>query len=713
LLNPFYRRVVVGSGADKFIAIAGYLAFLIAFLTVVVTFAATVADHQWGLAAAWAVSLAVPAYFGWYFVNQRVPEPPRPTKIFRPFAELQAETLWPRDEEVHQLIENVVVARRGVTLVVGSSGAGKTILLKHLLPNSDEWPNHLRHVYVASYSPTHIELEEKVRERHPQISTQLFAEGPEVGSPATGQVFAGEDAVVVVLDQFEKFLGNLRLRSASSRRREQEWFTNYVSTNLDSGRIQFVIAVRREWFYDLHWLADFLPSIGDCVNITAPSASPDDRTREKIVDDVAVALALDERDDADDIVEELSRDGRLLPLEVQIVGATLERAQKTPRTIDGAYLRHDLGGVDGAIRAYFNGIIDGAPDPRVALKILCALSVRTRFRGQERLTSIVEALFEDESAVQDSLTYLTGEDGRETDRLVVEVRGAEYELAHDYLADVFHQQSGSGLDPTDRDNILFHIEGLHEARADRSGTTTTQGLVPAAAERGRIAKARGWALIVLAVLVVAMTIRLGYFGLHHWWYPSSRGPGPRPLIGDNFLDTTYFPVYVVHLTWAIYIVMFYNRIFRFLRESPRERWLSRLTVLSVLPAGLVGMFLPSTWMLSIALCGAVIALRILLVSRSRAISPTARARMRNQGKITLGNMSMAALVGGAGALWSFTLVHGSAGTQHWLVATIIFSTVMTVACLMLAPTHVYRAAVAQILGLLSRPPIPVVPRPEP
>jgi Kef-type K+ transport system membrane component KefB len=172
------------------------------------------------------------------------------------------------------------------------------------------------------------------------------------------------------------------------------------------------------------------------------------------------------------------------------------------------------------------------------------------------------------------------------------------------------------------------------------------------------------------------------------------------------------PIYAAHLAWAIYLGLFYHRVFRHLQESRRARALSLATVLVIPPCAIAAMVLPETWVLSIAVCGMVIGLKMLTLGWTSDVNPAARERMRNMGRITTSNMVIAALIGTVVLGMSIVLVHGEPATQYWTIAMITFSTIFTIACFVLVHAHVGRQATGLTLGVLARPAEPIIPLPE-
>jgi cadmium resistance protein CadD (predicted permease) len=650
---------------------AGLMGLGLAAVALVPFLAASISDRQWGLTATWAVLIAATVSWIVWRLVQSPAEEPEPTQYFKPFAEPDPDWTWPRDAEVSALQTSLLLQR--VTLVVGASGMGKTVLLGTLLPGALGRTIGDDYFRISTYEPTHHRLQQA----------------------------AQRDDAIVVLDQFEQYLAYLETLSPNECAAEKAWLKSaYLEARTRAG-VRFIIAVRQEWYFSLKFLADLLPSFEETVTVTPPADIPGDPIREKMIEQFVEGLGLAKTTAGSEILEMISRDrdGRLLPLEVQIVGAQLERSAKR-HNVGPKYLERVLHGVSGAINEYFDDIIEGAPDRRVALKVLCALSARTRFRRQEAFHNILEAVYEVPEDVERALGYL-----REQSLIVqVDRAGTRFELTHDYLAELFNQKSATDLDPAERDNVQYHI-----TEPDDDGATQGSLVLSLSERQGGTGR---WTMprVVLIVLAALMTIRLLDFGLP--WYVANSGPIERTVAPGHLLDQTYLVVYAPQLAWAVYLALFYERIFANLRESRLEKLMSQMTVLVVLPCAIVAMFIPHAWILSIGCCGFVIGLKMMSVGRARQVNAAARKRMFNMGIITTSNMVLALLVGGTSFGFSIALVHTPADTNTWTLLMVPWSVLFTVACLTLAPSHVQRSAAALTLGFLARPVMPLVPRPE-
>lgn len=604
------------------------------------------------------------------------PDPPAPTTIFQPLVDINELKAWPRRQETTLLLKRLKAAKDGKpVVVVGVSGAGKTVLLRRLLPERLA-TSKIDSTYVDAY-PSLFSFRTVLRE---------YLEGIQDAAPAV----RGSDTVraVVILDQFEQYLAGLKELSETDQGVEKDALRALLTDAELRRGVAVLISLRWEWYYELRWLEDLIPSPSDCVEITGPTTeSGSDPTRTDI------AARFDElfsdEAKANRIVEQLSRKGRVLPLEAQIVGAALERLAG-PNVGKESVSLATVGGVARGIDSFFEAILAGAPDRRIALKVCCALSVHSRFRRQEDLNTIVEAVFESAKDVEKAVEYLK-------DQHVVIKRGRLYELAHDYLADFFQQKSGAELDPPERDNTIFHME----AKTNRSL------LVPLVAERDK--RGRGdFALWVIVPVCVLITCRL-LVATDKWTWA---GYVPaKPVVG-HALDLSYVPIFVAHFAWAIYVASLYRGLLAKLDLGGWGLFFSRLTVLNMAACVVVAVFIPYAWLASIGWGGLFLGLRLWSLSARPELNMAAKSRIRGFAMVTSANLLFLGGLGGIGLAIAFHYVHDPKAFDWWLLASAYAGIVLTYSAYALGPVHLQPKAVSQMLGLLARPHETVVSRPE-
>jgi len=664
------EALIHGSHAHAPLAWATYIAFGLALFPSFGALANALKDRQWVGAAFYGTFLGALAFLAYIQLRWRKPLLLPRTQYFRPFLTLCELDAWPRPSELEAVDLALNDNAPCLPLVVGPSGSGKTVLLHRL------FQDQLRARQVAcEYFDEYSGFHERLLSVTSTYDTQA----------ESSHLKTAEARPIIILDQFEQYLAQLRQLPPDRREREHQWLKDMLTKHARGEHYRFLISIRNEWYYDLRWLGDLIPAPINCVSVTGPRVdAEEDVTR------IAIAGRLGQVLNDDSVVESVlaalgrGSSGRLLLLETQIVGAVLERDKLVGRKIGANYIHESLGGIEGAIDRYFEGILEGAPDRRVALKVLCALSVRTYFRRQEDMTDLLDRLFESPEDVREALDYLVDQ------HLVIMRPTARYELAHDYLAEYFHQKSGSELDPTDRDNVLYHFEG---------NASEINSFV--AFEGDTASKRTGtFAFAVIGPLVLLMTIRLMDFGLN--W------PGPHEALSEHLLwggrlfDVAYLPIYVAHLAWSIYVALLYSRMFSQLNESFLGRLLSRTVVVNMAACVVVAMFVPYVWLASIGWGGIVVGLKLMSIAHVKQINSAAKSRFTLFGAITIFNLIFLLVLGIIGAVVSFRYVTDDASARLWIYISCLFSLIVTYACGVLAPVHVQRKGVSQLLGLLAR-----------
>jgi hypothetical protein len=691
------------------------VAVILALAPVVAALVDDIGANKWVGFSAWAgliLTVLAGAAILW---PRRARFPPPPTVRFRPFpADGDGFLAWDRTKLVKLLYERLIRAlaenaglpescgrrptRRRLVVVTGVSAAGKSVLLRDLLPTFQPAPPASRHDAHPRPTPVGAQGAEQ------PVAATPACEQPEARAPAGFKCcyvpvdldldMALKEAVglalhatcdiprVIVLDRFERHLADLQAKTPADRRKAEKRARRKIDKVLSSAHARILIAVRQEWYFDLAWLGDRVPPPEESLHVDAIPPRVGNSMHRQIRG--AFEHVLGDPQSVADVMSAL--DESLLPLELQLIGATVERnVNRLPPT----GILDDLGGLYGAIDAYFEPILAAArPNRSVANKVLCALAVSTRFRRTQREADILDAVFESERDVHEALEYLVQQ------RLVLQrpSGGNEYEFTHDYLAAYFHRHTGSELDPTDRDNIIYHVE------ANRSRSNEDTDFVAPRYKRiraGRVSLAN----VVAVLLVLGATARLLWCGIG---WTLAFGPASQPVIAKTFFDATWIPIFITSMVWLFYIASFYNRILRHLNESPRARWFSRMTMINVAACTVAAMFVPYVWVAANAWGGMVLGLKVLSLSLLGGLDPLARRRLRLFAGLTIGNMVVLGIVGGAGIALSAIYVSPSHGTYLWTVLSTVVCAGLIYVCLTVARAHVLRTGVSQLLGLLAR-----------
>ncbi|MFT4263469.1 MAG: hypothetical protein QM572_08820 [Nocardioides sp.] len=660
------RGPLANAQQDAAINLLSWFGAAASIVPLLLSIASAVGDHDWAKLTPLAMLLlALVVLFGRLILRPQA-KPVIATTTFRPFDPSGARTVWPRPIETKRIVDELLSPTRPLPVVVGTSGAGKSVLLRDLVRTSveDRDPD-AEYIYVDVYD----QLEEVV-------ATFLEAQSNSIR--------------ILVLDQFEQWLARLVDEPPAERRGRQAWFARAVATIVQDPETRVLISIRSEWYYALRFLGDVLPSIQDVDDIRGPELTDTDDRMLRAITSGLRTVTKDART-LEVVLKDIGGDGRLLPLEVQLIGASLERSREQGEVVDVDYYRGTLGGAGGCIDKYFDGILAAAPDRRIAAKILCTLSVRTRFRSQIELSTILRRLYEPREEVEDSLTYLVSQN------LVAKRGVASYELSHDFLAAYFNARSGSELLPYERDNLLFHSEG------DDRASKTVRGF-----DRRDPAHSIPFGITFVAPLLILILIRLLYLGIP---WPQLGGPDPYPAYGP-VLDLTYVPIAIPHAIWITYIAMLHDRVLRRVIESPMARVFSKFVVINLGISVLLGIFIPFSFIVSIGTGGVVAGLKFMSIGLRRDLNRSAKSRLNEYGVVTVFNTFFAIGLGVVLWIWSASSWHGPNDTGRWLIYAGALSLLSTWACIQIWPLHAGRRAASQLLGLIGRPRTGTIPRPD-
>ena len=495
--------------------------------------------------------------------------------------------------------------------MVGASGVGKSHLLQaQVLPRLREhgWTP----LCISDYSEFPANLENNLRRyfKQPLAFENLGSHLPP---------FVESDCkIVVVLDQFEQFLGLARHATDESERRKNQLLKYLrMCRALGNSIIINVIVVRKEWYFDLKFLEDLVPGPSQCIEILGLS-----RDEVKNADSLRDRLLNVTRNAAitDRLLHDLVRSGEILPVEATIVGHMVERAHRDGGMIDPeSYLQAYIG-TDGMVRNYFRGILATSPNYADSLAVLFALSTGTNTKRQFSCRDIAEIIHRSTDRVRESLGFLSSSEIK----LVREITGGQYEVAHDYVADKITDLSGIEMAPPMRDNILFFSQ-----RQQRTPP--------------RPASAVAFSDYFLTFLVVLLVVRL-YSPLFHFHWDWINPLRAYEATGHIF-DPYYLPVFISHLAWSIYVCTMYRRFLRFLNEGRGGRFLSKVTVVLCTACVTTAAFMPHWWLLSIGVGGLGVGIKWGQLCCSRRISKVAKREFGTYAFRTIGNLILVSLGG--------------------------------------------------------------------
>jgi hypothetical protein len=612
----------------------------------------------WGAAVCLGLLPAPVAIALWRSLQRRrVPVPLKETVTFRPFQDLDTGTAWHRDDAVKRVVRAITNKNAILPVVIGASGAGKSVLLN---------------VWVeAALMEQGYEVE---------VLSTYQAEGSDIAAEfarhqTTDQHF------VLVLDQFEQWLALLRTKDGKERTEKQEWLANLLweATEADDGTI--LLSIRAEWYFDLHFLGNLLPPLSQAIIVEGDSTDPGDELLVSIRK--AFEKEVYDKTIADGILLSLGSTGQLSPLEAQLVGATIERRCKDGKSVSLTEFKRK-GGVPGAVEAYFTAVLGSTKSRWICLKVLCAFSLQTRFRRQLTREALEEVLFEEATAVQRAVDELV------TSGLLLERTSGHLDLAHDYLADFFRQKSGDELNAIERDNLFVHVQALDSAAKKQDDDVKPD------IDKDRRKLGEGTRIVLTALLFM----RLLDFGFH--WTIS--GPSFRTPIFGASLDAVFIPFFVSALGWIVYVTRMYDGIFRNLdRGSSAGRVASLAILANLFVATGIGILWPSGWLLAITWGGLPVTMRLTALAYRKGLSRTARNHLLLAASLALFLGLLIAILFAAQLYLGTHVVHGSADKSRWLAANAGVALFMFAASQALSPMHTSRSGVSQMRGLMARP----------
>lgn len=387
-------------------------------------------------------------------------------------------------------------------------------------------------------------------------------------------------------------------------------------------------------------------------------------------------------DGAKAIMRSLARHSTIAPIEAQIIGLMLEN--QCVGEITQEVFEQELGGREGLLVAYCRKCIDSSPRPDVSKKMLFALSVRTELRRPMSIEGIADIVHEKGHVIRTCIDFY------QKQGLVIRRRAGHYELAHDYLAEIFHEYAGSELDATQRDNIVFFSEELRIIAPMSLDVTRPreQSIVFSDVVLG-----------LLATLLIARLLGPAY-GVH-WDWLNRMHQTDGAAVG---IDLYYIPVFLSHMAWFIYICMMYKWLLSNISESRIARVFSQFVVLNCAAVIILAVFVPYVWLLSIGIGGLPVGIKLFLLSRvpkSSASPPI--AFLRRTGRNTIINVSIVILLG----IWMIYAVETSDFSVRFIermnLVSLATALVMTYYMLVVTPLHATQVAASRIMGLIDRP----------
>ncbi|UCH62752.1 MAG: hypothetical protein JSU77_13355 [Fidelibacterota bacterium] len=607
-----------------------------------------------------------------YIFRPPLPPPPPPTKgLFQGINQSESLLAWPRPNEMKKLCSTITDSKNKPVILVGLSGDGKSVLVNSLVKPfllANDW-----HIFsFNNYDSFKANLLTDLLKEYKDID-----EGQLLYANLLG--IKKEDKILFVFDQFEQFLSS-NLKNDIDNNEKRIWFRNFLNSSLQYPNVRHLIIVRKEWYYDLRFLAEFVPPPINTFYLKGFKI--DENKGGIIVLKSNLKAVIKNRKTATLVFNDLFDHGVISPLKAQIVGLMLENIAKDEGEITREYY-WQLGGIDGIIRSYFDAYLRAAPNRDIALQVMFSLSVITKMRSKLTISHISDITHNPQKDVTKCITFLVNEG------LVLQSEAGRYELAHDYLAEQLHEISGTELDPVERDNIIFFRDEMQKIGEELDITKHTP-------DRKKIIFS-DYFMIVLAITLIARLLAPVY-GIDWGWF-NILAQYQSKRFG---FDTLYLPVFISHLAWSIYVTLLYRRLFSIIKEERISKILSKYVVLSCTLCVLAAVFIPYCWMLSIGIGGLVVGFKFYRLSKIKGLPSISIEYFKSTGGKTMLNVSVVIIIGLV-TIYYINNTNISKNIFEYYQATSYFmSIVMTYYMLAVRPIHITKKATTKMLGLIDR-----------
>lgn len=493
---------------------------------------------------------------------------------------------WPRKTQLIAAVEAVKSAQNKVVVAVaGPSGAGKSTFLEdELVPT----------LVTLGFKPTYY--------------SEYCGELP------TPDLDGEHQKSVLIYDQFEHLLLQIWHSDGKEALASLMKIKQQIGELLSTGSV--VVCVRAESYYDLRFLASYLPQIEAVVDVGLVSFESEPNIVKAFHGQMRKMCA-----EATDLMT-----GSFTLLEMQSRLALEELCRKTDFSRQKGF---SCITTHSAPQVLVDWYVDDSPNIPASCRVLYALNQRPAGLGLT-VNELAYAVGDRVKSVQEVCAYL------ETRGLLRREKSAvAFEIAYDALRPRIEACTDERLRPNERDCIASALQAAEESGWSEDVVNQDR--------RVRFSLA----LPVMTLLTIIGILRL-FFNWDAWYALSSMPIGVR---GAGSVDPLYLAIMVPHILWCLYVALHDYRVFRFIDTSSLQRTVSHATVLNLVVCILLGVFLPEYWIIAIAWGGTGQAAKSLAISLRRDISPVAVSVFQRRAIATFINM-LATAAAGAVFAWA-------------------------------------------------------------
>lgn len=492
--------------------------------------------------------------------------------------------VWPRGQEVQRITQALRDEETAMSplVLVGPSGVGKSHIVETELPQAlTGW----RCALFYNYRSISLDVSNKLSTIVAGLDPQQFALDPDLSS------YEISSPTLLVFDQAEQLV-------TWGSPAERQWMAKLLRATTSTRNLRVIIVVRKDWYYEVmlfleeNQLVPF-PRI-DLIGI--PNTE-DDIGRRTLLMKFYDALDDEASGMAEVVLDDLTKNNSILPIEAQIVGLTIENMIKRGESFSKNHYLDTLEGKQGLVRRYFEMNIDASPDPKVALPVLFALTAEMRLRSPLNVERIANLTHHSPGKVEECARFFHEQ------KILDRPMAGHYMLSHDYLSERIYDLSGTLLDPVVRDNIAYF------ANRDEGALEDAKFSRPQREFENKLSLSEYLFPFLAAVLFARLfspIIDFGFWGSFDPFYDYSNA--------FDVIDLYFIPVFLSTFLWMIFSWLTYRRVFSWVVETRLGVFLRRMIVPIFLVGGAAVAFVPYLWLCLISFAGILIGVRVLSYS---------------------------------------------------------------------------------------------------